>query len=84
MSASAHRYSCDELGACQIRVTPCTGCKSYPFAPGAIERHQRASRLPGTPAQRQALRRWLVAAAAFVLVVTACGFAAGLIAGATP
>lgn len=31
--------------------------RPHPFAPGAIERHQRASRLPGTPAQRQALRR---------------------------
>lgn len=58
--------------------------RPHPFAPGAIERHQRTIRLPGTPAQRQALLRWLVGAAAFVLVVTACGFAAGLIAGATP
>lgn len=58
--------------------------RPHPFAPGAIERHQRPIRLPGTPAQRHALVRWLVAATAFVLVVTACGFAAGLIAGATP
>lgn len=57
--------------------------RPHPFAPGAIERHHRASRLPGTPAQRLALWRWLVGATAFVLVVTACGFAAGLIAGAT-
>lgn len=58
--------------------------RPHPFAPGAIEHHHRASRLPGTPAQRRALLRWLVGATAFVLVVTACGFAAGLIAGATP
>lgn len=56
--------------------------RPHPFAPGAIERHHRPSRLPGTPAQRLALLRWLVGATAFVVVVVACAFAAGLIAGA--
>lgn len=28
MSASAHRYSCDQLGACQSRSTPCSTCTS--------------------------------------------------------
>lgn len=28
MTASAHRYTCDQLGACQARTTPCQACPS--------------------------------------------------------
>jgi hypothetical protein len=31
MSASAHRYTCDQLGACQSRPTPCTSCTPDPY-----------------------------------------------------
>lgn len=58
--------------------------RPHPFAPGAIEHHPRARRLPGTPAQRRALLRGLAGVALFLIVVTACAFAAGLIAGARP
>lgn len=27
MSATAHRYTCDQLGTCQSRVNPCPSCK---------------------------------------------------------
>ncbi len=42
MSATQHRFTCDELGMCQSRATPCGTCQHFPFAPGAIERHRRA------------------------------------------
>jgi hypothetical protein len=33
---------CDQLGACQSRTPPCTGCLPRPaFAPGVIEHHKR-------------------------------------------
>ena len=73
MSASAHRRSCDELGACQSRATPCTGC-AYPYAPGTIEHHSSH--------QRRALLRWLVRVAAFMAFVSASAFVAGLVSGA--
>ena len=94
MSASAHRYSCDQLGACQSRQTPCKGCnhahshahssaQAHPYAPGTIERHRRRSWLSlTTPAQRQALKRWLTAAALIATTCAAIGFSAGLYAGA--
>ena len=28
MSATANRYTCDQLGACQSRVNPCPSCRS--------------------------------------------------------
>lgn len=61
---------------------------AHPFAPGAIERHRRPPRLgwrphlPGSPDQRRALLRWLVAVLGFLFTVAALAFAAGLIAGA--
>jgi hypothetical protein len=74
MSASAHRYSCEDLGVCQSRNTPCSGCSAHPFAPGAIEHHsrQRCSRT---------LRRWLARAALFLAFVGVLAFAAGLTTG---
>jgi uncharacterized iron-regulated membrane protein len=82
MSASAYRYSCDELAACQSRPTPCAGCQ-HPFAPGAITRHQRRrlSQL-GSPAQRLELKRWLLLAAVLAALAITLGLAAGLATGA--
>lgn len=79
MSASANRYTCSELGACQSRSTPCADCKAYPFAPGAIERHT-CSRTT----QRRALLRWLAIVLAFIAACALAGFAAGFIAGVLP
>lgn len=76
MSASAHRYSCDQLGACQSRSTPCAG-RSHPFAPGVITRHTRSTAL-----QRRALARWPRRVAVFIPTVAALAFLAGLITGA--
>lgn len=73
MSASAHRYSCSDLGVCQSRTTPCADCNSHPFAPGAIEHHTR---------QRSALRHWLARAALFLAAVGVLAFVAGLATGA--
>jgi hypothetical protein len=80
MSASAHRYSCDQLGACQSRTTPCSGCtqqpKQHPFAPGAIEHHRRPF---GTPAQRRELWAWLVAGSVVCGLVFGLALAAGIV-----
>jgi hypothetical protein len=72
MSASAHRYTCDELGACQSRVNPCAGCK--PFAPGAITRHVHP--------QRRALARWLRRTALLMSLAAAAVALAGIVYGA--
>jgi hypothetical protein len=71
MSASAHRYSCEDLGVCQSRNTPCSGCSAHPFAPGAIEHHTR------TRTWREELTRWLIGAA----IALACAISIGLLAG---
>lgn len=76
MSASAHRRSRDELGACQSRATLCTGC-AYPYAPGTIEHHRRPL---GTPAQRRELVRWLKLSALVVSASGLVGFVAGVLA----
>jgi len=76
MNSNAHRYTCDELGACQSRSTPCAGCK-HPFAPGAITRHRNTHRA----ALLREVRKWLpIAALIFALSIT-LGLAAGLITG---
>lgn len=74
MTASAYRYTCDELGACQSRSTPCADCKAYPFAPGAITRH--------TNRQRQALARWLLRIAVLMAAASVLGLLAGIAYGA--
>lgn len=77
MSASAHRRSCGELGACQSRATPCTGC-AYPYAPGTIEHHRRTL---GTPAQRLALVLWLKRSLAFAAACALLALVAGALVG---
>lgn len=78
MSASQYRYSCDELGACQGRATPCSGCikprQSPLFAPGAIAHH--------TSRHRRALLRWLRRAVVLMAFTSTAAFLAGLIHGA--
>jgi hypothetical protein len=47
MSASAHRYTCDELAACQSRPTPCTSCTPDPYLLNTARLHRvDASLLP--------------------------------------
>lgn len=77
MSASAHRYTCDQLGVCQSRSTPCAGCQ-HPFAPGAITRHRSARRT----AQLRELRKWLTVAALMTATAITIGLAAGYFVGA--
>lgn len=73
MSASQYRRSCDELGLCQGRATPCANCV-HPFAPGAITHH--------THPQRRALVRAFKRTAALMGAAIVIGLLAGLVFGA--
>lgn len=72
MSATQHRFTCDELGMCQSRATPCGTCQHFPFAPGAIERHRRTT-------SRRARRILTIAlAAAAVIGLSLLGITLGV------
>jgi hypothetical protein len=66
--------SCDELGVCQRKAVPCTGCsqRRHFFAPGVIE---------GGSAERQtrALMRWTLICAGLMAAVAVLSFAAGVL-----
>jgi hypothetical protein len=59
MSATAHRYSCDQLGACQGRVNPCAGCAEPRLSEGAasVLRLHEAWRKGGLPLARPPVAR---------------------------
>lgn len=47
MTASAYRYTCDQLGACQSRATPCQSCTPAPYLLNTARLHRvDASQLP--------------------------------------
>lgn len=89
MSASTHLHSCDQLGACQDRATPCSGCTkptqakacAYPYAPGAIE-HHKANKRQQWIARLRKLQRALVWAFAITATAGIAGLVAGYITGA--
>ena len=64
--------SCDELGVCQRKAVPCTGCsqRRHFFAPGVIE---------SGPSERQtrSLMRWTLICAALMAATAGACFAAG-------
>ena len=74
-------HTCDDLGACQSRTPPCSGCTAlprrhdlptptFPFAPGVID---------GYPKQPSpAVTRWLVRCVWFTIAVSVVCFATGL------
>ena len=94
--ARASRYTCDELGVCQERVSRCGGCftkvdtagmtasiaHGHAFAPGAVEAYKAP--LFGSPSQRRQMVRAIKAAALWMAVCGAAGFAAGVVAGVWP
>lgn len=77
---------CDDAGRC-TNGHNCASRNPPPlrFAPGAIERHVRP-RLPGNPAQRRELRRWLrllaIACASCVAVGLLSGYITARVLGA--
>lgn len=72
MSVTQHRFTCDELGMCQSRATPCGTCQHFPFAPGAIEHHRR------TPSRRVRRILTIALAAAAVIGLSVLGITLGV------